>query len=390
MEKYSNKLQKAALIIILLLVLSGCLKNEEEDKSSFIQIGEFTVNRITPDLTRVRDGAGRSLMLIPRDVPAPKDADPLQIVRVPVERVVAYGHFDVATLRALGVLKSCLVGVTNPAEKWFSEDVKEGMASGKIAFLGDAGSIDYERLKQQQPELVLTWDPSIVPMMDELKIPCAITSTPVAMCMNARMRFVQFLAPFFNREKEAQAFFEKVNNALMDIRIRTADAGAAPKVMWGDIYEKRVMVEPGNAWVGELVGLAQSDYMFNDVYGTSCIEIAVERFLYSGKDADILFTYRSKDSGATSKDALARMNPLLKGIRPLKQGKVYAPLPHYIQSGDKLDEILTEIAAILHPEIYPDFKLKYFVELPDHDPVSDVTHTNGYGLKQESLKGEKS
>jgi iron complex transport system substrate-binding protein len=195
------------------------------------------------------------------------------------------------------------------------------------------------------------------------------------MCLNARMRFVQFLAPFFNREKEAEAFFDRVNQALLDIRERTAGCGKTPKVMWGDIYEKRVLVEPGNAWVGELVGLADSDYLFNDVYGTSCIEIAVERFLYSGKDADIYFTYRTRDAGVTSKAALARMNPLLADIRPLKEGKVYAPLPHYVQSGDHLDEILTEIAAILHPEVYPDYKRRYFMELPDTDPKENGEHS---------------
>jgi iron complex transport system substrate-binding protein len=149
--------------------------------------------------------------------------------------------------------------------------------------------------------------------------------------------------------------------------------------MWGDIYEKRVLVEPGNAWVGELVGLAESDYLFEDVYGTSCIEIAVERFLYSGQEADIFFTYRTKDSGATSKAALARMNPLLADIRPLKHGKVYSPLPHYVQSGDHLDEILTEIAAILHPKVYPNFKRKYFIELPDTDPT-DTKQANSGGI----------
>jgi iron complex transport system substrate-binding protein len=138
-------------------------------------------------------------------------------------------------------------------------------------------------------------------------------------------------------------------------------------------------VEPGNAWVGELVGLAESDYLFEDVYGTSCIEIAVERFLYSGQEADIFFTYRTKDSGATSKAALARMNPLLADIRPLKHGKVYSPLPHYVQSGDHLDEILTEIAAILHPKVYPNFKRKYFIELPDTDPT-DTKQANSGGI----------
>lgn len=366
--KKGKKLASHLAAIVFVLLIFSCSKTDGDKKPSFIQIGEFTITRVSPERTDVRDGAGRTLVLIPRNAKAPEDVDPVRLVRTPVRRVAAYGFFDVATMRALGVLEETLVGVTNPAERWHVEEVRKGMASGKIAFLGDYNSVDFEQLKQQQPELVLTWDHSIIPMLDELGIPCAITSTPTAMCLNARMRFVQFLAPFFHKETEADAFFARVNNALTAIRERTTDAGPTPKVIWGDIYEKRVLVEPGNAWVGELVGLAQSDYLFEDVYGTSCIEIAVERFLYSGQEADIFFTYRNQESGATSKAALARMNPLLKDIRPLKQGKVYSPLPHYVQSGDRLDEILTEIAAILHPEVYPDYERRYFVELPDHDP----------------------
>jgi iron complex transport system substrate-binding protein len=367
-----NCLKYAKVLPVLLIIVAlvgGCTNSGDNERQSFIQIGEFTVNRISAERTEVRDGAGRTLVLVPRGIAAPKDVDSNRLIRIPVERVAAYGYFDVATLRALGVLERVLVGVTCPAKDWHVEEVRQGMASGKIAYLGDSSSIDFERLKQQHPELVLTWDPAIIPMLDTLGIPCAVTSTPTAMCLNARMRFVQFLAPFFNKEKEADAFFQRVNNALIAIRERTAGAGPTPKVMWGDMYEKRVLVEPGNAWVGELVGLAESDYLFDDVYGTSCIEIAVERFLYSGQDADIYFTYRTPDAGVTSKAALARLNPLLADIRPLKQGKVYSPLPHYIQSGDHLDEILTEIAAILHPEVYPGYQYRYFMELPDKDPA---------------------
>nr|WP_321467458.1 ABC transporter substrate-binding protein [uncultured Desulfobulbus sp.] len=359
-----------------LALLGGC-RNETGDKKlsdaddkrpSFLQIGEFAVHRISPQRTEVRDGAGRTLVLIPRDAPMPTDTPPNQVVRVPVQRVVAYGFFDIAVLRALGVLEQTLVGVTTPEKRWFIPEIKRGMQSGTIAYVGDAASVDYERLKQAQPELVLTWDPSIIPMLDDLKIPAVVTTTPTAMCLNARMRFVQFLAPFFHREKEADGFFTRIDKALADIRARTAAVAHQPKVMWGDIYEKRVMVEPGNAWVGELVGLAQSDYEFKDVFGTSCIEITVERFLYSGQDADIFFTYRTQEMGATSKEALARLNPLIRDIAPLKRGRVYAPLAHYSQSADKLDEILTEISAILHPEVYPNYRLRYFTELPATDP----------------------
>lgn len=364
---YGTLIMRCLTPMLIPLIISACGKTDNDKRPSFVQIGEFTINRLAPDLTEVRDGAGRTLVLIPRGAPLPKNVEPHQIVQVPVERVVAYGSFDVATLRALGVLQA-LVGVTQPAEKWQDKEILDGMHSGKIAYLGDAPGIDFERLKQQRPELVLTWDHAVIPMLTELGIPCAITSTPVAMCLNARMRFVQFLAPFFHREKEADAFFARVNNALLDIRDRTAGSVIQPRVMWGDIYEKRVMVEPGNAWVGELINLAKSDYLFEDVYGTSCIEISVERFLYSGQDADIFFTYRTARDGVTSKAALTRLNPMLADIRPIRTGRVYAPLSHYSQSGDRLDEILTEIAAILHPDVYPNFEKRFFVELPAVDP----------------------
>ncbi len=373
------KMKTAAQLITAILffsfVLYGCKpenanSSNEKDPGgfSFMSIGSFSVEQIAENWTEVRDGAGRTLVLIPRGTKVPDGYAPHQVVRVPVKRVAASGFFEIANLKTLGVIEDVLVGVTNKIEDWTIPEVVSGMKQGKIVYLGETSAIDYERLKAQEPELVMTWDTSIIPMLNEMCVPCVITSTPVAMCLTARMRFVSFIAPFFNREKEAEAYFSRVTKSLEKIRQKTRNTDYEPKVMWGDIYEKRVLVEPGNAWVGELVGLAQSDYMFDDVYGKSCIEISLERFLYSGEDADIYFTYRTVKTGATSKAALAKINPLLARVKPLKDGRVYSPLPHYSQSGDKLDEILTEISAILHPECYPGYLLRYFNELPDKDP----------------------
>ncbi len=101
------------------------------------------------------------------------------------------------------------------------------------------------------------------------------------------------------------------------------------------------------------------------------MEITLERFLSSGKKADILFTYRTPETGATSKEALARINPLLRDIGPLTRGRVYSPLPVYAQGMDRLDEIIEEMAAILNPERFPGYRLKFFKELPDKDPTDN-------------------
>jgi iron complex transport system substrate-binding protein len=355
------------LLSSVLCLLTACDQITEKAREDFINMGDFAIEGKATH-TEARDGAGRILALVPRGQPHPPGFAPTRVIETPVRRVVVYGFFDVGILKALGEAES-VVGVTTPEKGWFVEDIKKGFAEGRIAFVGEPDAIDYERIKTLKPDMVMTWDPSIVPMMDELGIPVLVTSTPLATCLATHIRFAQFLAPFFGREREAKAFYERVAGSLEGIRERTKGR-PKPKAMWGDIYEKRVLVEPGNAWVAELVGLAQSDYLFDDVYGTSCIEISLERFLYSGKDADIYFTYRSVKDGIVSKAALVRMNSLLASLKPLgPDGRAFSPLPHYIQSADRLDDILVEISAILHPDAYPDYTLQFFVDLPDKDPL---------------------
>ena len=342
------------------------------DIPAFLQIGEFSVRRVSDSRTELRDSAGRWLTLVPHDAPLPLDCDPRLVLRVPAKRVVAYGHFTVGALRALGVANEVLVGVTVPESEWAgcSADLAQAMQEGRITWLGDAPRADYERLKRLEPDLVLTWDVASLPLLEDLRIPAVVIASSRFNTLETRMRFAQFLAPLFGKEREAAAWFARVNRTLAGIRARVAAVQERPKVMWGETHGgKRVIVEPGNSWIGELVELARGDYLFKDVLGprACCLEISLERFLHSGKDADLYFTYQGRSAGVTSKAALARMNPLIRDIRPLTQGRVYAPTPCYKQSMDRLDDLLTEIAAILHPALYPDRQLRYFEELPDRE-----------------------
>lgn len=76
-----------------------------------------------------------------------------------------------------------------------------------------------------------------------------------------------------------------------------------------------------------------------------------------------MITYRTPKQGMATKAHMKATNKTIAGIRPLNGGKVFYPLKHYSQSADKLDQILVELAAMIHPELYPGFKLKYFAEM---------------------------
>jgi len=259
------KLCIAALSVFLLAACS----QEPGSRTPFRSIGEFSVKTLPDNCKEIRDGAGRTLVLVPRGQKPPDGYERYQIIDIPARRVVAYSGYNVALLKALGILDKVLVGVTKKKEYWTIEEVKKGMENGRITYIGEASAVDFERLKAIEPDLVLTWDPSVISKIMELDIPGVITTTATAMNLDTRMRFVQFLALFFNKEKKADEYVARVSRAIKLAHSLNLSPDVRPKVIWGDIYEKRVLVEPGNSWVAEMVDLAGGDYLFNDIAGGS-------------------------------------------------------------------------------------------------------------------------
>lgn len=78
-----------------------------------------------------------------------------------------------------------------------------------------------------------------------------------------------------------------------------------------------------------------------------------------------MITYRTPRLGMATKSAMKRTNKTIAGIKPLNSGKVFYPRRSYRQSADKLDRILLELAAMIHPELYPGLKLRYFAAMPE-------------------------
>jgi iron complex transport system substrate-binding protein len=270
-------MKKAVLFLTILalcamlgafLGLSGCQSNCGQDPS-FINFGKFTVKKLPDNCKEIRDGIGRTLVLVPRGQKPPVGYARHQLINVPVQRVVVYSDYHISILKALGVMKDVLVGVTKEKEHWSIQEIRKGMEDGTITYLGESNAIDFEKLKAVQPDLVLTWDQRIISMIGDLDIPCVITSTGVAMDLDARMQFAQFLALFFNKEHEANEFVSRVSRTIDRVGKMNASVEDRPKVIWGDIYEKRVLVEPGNSWAAEMVRLAGGEYLFDDVFGAA-------------------------------------------------------------------------------------------------------------------------
>ncbi len=351
-----QKILGALLIVFVIFSIGSC------GSGNFQSIGPFTVKKQS-GYTLVSDGIGRKFILVPRGQKPPENIADATVVYTPVKRVVAFSTCDVSFLIGFGILQEVLVGVTQEKGKWTNESIRQAMDEGKIVFVGDASRINYELLKSVKPDVVFTWNADILPVLDDLKIPAVITNPEMAMGLEAQIKYVKFVAPFFGKEKDGDIFVNRFLKAVDRIKTGLAGVKEKPSVIWGDVHNKRVLVEPNNSWVAQLIKLSGGNYELDDVQGASCLEITLERFFLAGKKADIMFTYRSPRLGINTKKQLAIDNPLMATIRPMTNGQIYTPKPVFYESYHRLDDVMLEVASILQPSVYGPPRYEFFQKL---------------------------
>lgn len=349
-------------IIIVIAVLAIWLIAAGQSLAHFEAIGQFSVETLDNGTYIITDGIGRKIHLVPRGQDAPPGLSPSEIVRIPVRSMASDSARDTSLLVALNAIDK-VKAVTGRAKDWTIPQIHQGLIEGSVVSLGQSHGLDYEQLAKIKPDVFFTWDESLVPIMEEFGIPTIITNTELARDLDTQIRFVKFLAPFFGSQKLADEYVTRCYAALESIKTKTRTIDAKPKVIWGDVYSKRVLVEPGNSWAAQIVQAAGANYLFADISGDTCLEIALERFFSSGNEADVMITYRTPRQGMATKARMKATNKIVAGIKPLNSGRIYYPQKHYTQSADKLDEVLVELAAIIHPELYPGFQLRYFAEM---------------------------
>jgi iron complex transport system substrate-binding protein len=309
------------------------------------------------------DAVGRPLALLAPGAMRPAGFLPRESVETPIGKIaVATGQFDGGLMATLG-MENLIIGTSVPEDQWRTPSILSLFHSGQIKYLGLESSMDYERLVALGPDLTFAPTMKSVAVFDELNIPSVKTYTDMDNGLETRFVFVNWLAAFGDKEETAILWRKNVDARLDELR-KSVKGLPKAKTLWAVICDKRVFVEPGNNWVGELIAMMGGTYLFKDVGGDSTIEVSLEKFIDAGKDADVMFMYPGLMQDAASKEDIIRYNENLSSFKPLSpEGRVYMTENLFYESFGRLDEIAEELAAILHPEAFPGHELKFFKEI---------------------------
>ena len=362
---FSLTIVKSTLFIIfsislLTMTLNGCSSEKGGGKAetplsySLIQHGDWV---------EAIDCAGRSLALIPEGSAADPKLGGARTVKVPARRVVvASGHYDAGVMAALGKL-SVMVAADEPADTWRMKEVREKIESGEIAFVGYWDALDIEAIRRLNPDLVLTSSPEVGQVLERYGFPTAVTYNGFDNGLENRLRLFGFLGALLGAEAAAKEAELEIRAALKSVKAG-AEGLPRPKIGWGVFFNNRVYALDWDFWLAEIMAICGGDYVMSDL-SSGMLELDIEEFLSRSAPAEIYFASLIHEGQIETKADYLGRHPELSRVKAFGAGgRVVSPQDLVFQDTGRLESIVKEVAAIIHPELYPDIPAYYFRDLP--------------------------
>ncbi len=287
------------------------------------------------------------------------DLSDATVIEVPVQRVSTGNNEEVAALIELGLADRIVsLGTpTNSADAWHPL-IKEMIDSG-IPVTGTSFSINLETVVVQEPDLLilLTWignQQENLEIARELGIPTVghhvwLEPTPLG-----RAEWLKFFALFFNQEAEANAVYGDIEQRYTEIRNLTTEQDEKPSAFFAQVGETNSVSQ--NDFQAQLIVDAGGINVLADAEAPAYpTPLSLETLTTLAGDASYWFTSSDTQLEAVSSNVFAAIN----------LGQVYAttnalPLSGHSYFGDAIfraDLLLQDFAAVLHPELFPDYEL---------------------------------
>jgi iron complex transport system substrate-binding protein len=133
---------------------------------------------------------------------------------------------------------------------------------------------------------------------------------------------------------------------------------------WKDTW----FISPGNSYVSRLLEDAGGSYIWKDTDSEVSMPYGIENVFLKAMDAD----YWLNIGTVQSREEIISVDKRLLELAPVKHGNLYNNNNRisagggndYWESGTLCPYIiLNDIAAILHPELFPDYKLYFYKKI---------------------------
>jgi len=286
-------------------------------------------------------------------------------VQIPLKTLATTSVTHIEFLNLLGELQ-IITGVCSPGII-YNPSVLKRIGQGRIADLGDAFSINVERTLQLNPGAVMmsgyNQNDPYAKRVTQAGIPVIFNNEWMETSLLARAEWIKFVGAFFNKEKLADSIFAGIDKRYNDIKARAAKVKNKPNIMAGSNFRGTWYMPAGHSFMGRLFEDAGARYYFSSDTTSGSLPLNVESVLknFSKTDMWLNCSFSSINDllKADSKHAFFRP-VMLKQVYNFNKRKIPSGANDFWESAvARPDILLSDVIAILHPDIMPGYTLVY-------------------------------
>lgn len=353
-------------LLILAPVLAGCGEKTEtggsapqipgleyESTMTLKYADRFAVYKYKGGYSYIEITESDSILVVPEGGETPEGLAPdVVVVTQPLSRIYLAATSAMSLFEALGAYDSISFVST---KKWYIESAIAAMDEGRFVYAGKYNAPDYELLISRGCQLavestMILHNPEVREKMQELGIKTVVERSSYEKHPLGRTEWIKFYGVLLGREVEAEAAFdeqvEKIN-ALDGIE----NTGKTVAFFYVNSNGNAITYKTGD-YVPEMIRIAGGEYIFTDLglddeSKLSTVNMSMEEFFATAKDADIVIYNCSIVSQLHSLDDFLDLSPVMKDFKAVKEGNVWCTSRSMFQQTDKMGSIIQEISAIL-------------------------------------------
>jgi len=305
-------------------------------------------------------------VLVPKTDALPENLPEGVLIRTPLTRTVCFGSVQCGFLSEFEVLHT-LVGVCEP-QYIHIPFVQESIQNGRVIDLGQAANPNLEKIILIEPEALFAApiDNSGYGQTAKLKIPiieCVdyMESTPLG-----RAEWIRFLSLFFEKKEIADSLFKETAGRYNELVRLAENVGKRPTVFTETVYSGVWYQPGGNSYIAQLLRDAGANYLWKEDTNTGSVGITFEAVLNKAEKSDFWLIKHNSVYDLTFRK-LVQENPNYALFDAYKKRNIYfcnaGKVPYYEEQPIHPDRILKDMVKIFHPELLPDYQLKYYKKM---------------------------
>lgn len=366
----------ALLAALLLLAFTGCAANPAQPESTSgpaqadetqadFQVEsaypleyakEFTVDECTGG-TRLITIQNARYLVVPENGTVPNGlSEDITVLQKPLENVYLVSTSAMDPILKLDALSAVTLSGTS-AENWYLPEAKEAMENGEISYAGKYSAPDYEHIVSANCGLAIEntmiyHTPEVKEQLEKFGIPVLVERSSYESDPLARMEWVKLYGILFDKETEAETFF---NEQVQRIRpLLGQDTTGKTAAFFSVTSNNLVTVRKSNDYVAKMIGMAGGEYVFSDLSDNgnnlATINLSLEEFYAGAKDADVLIYNSTIEGKIETTEQLLSKCPMLADFKAVQNGNVWCTTQSLFQESMELPDLILDMNRVFAAE----------------------------------------